>query len=144
MLFALFKIETSFDEQKNDMGAFAYHFWTTALPRRKRWKKTEQPNDPKLQQRIEQTRQATDSFVGLCTIATGILSIISFSHSSEIWKLYPGWIRTLRSAIPTIATTRAALGHNIHIVIEHYAYLPVFSIIKKRLRAIEFLYEDVA
>jgi hypothetical protein len=139
-----FKIETSFDEQKNDMGAFAYHFWTTGLPKRKRWKKTEQPTDPKLLHRIERTRQATDSFVGLCTIATGILSIIAFSHSSEIWKLYPGWIRTLRSSIPTIATTRAALGHNLHTVINLCKHLPVFSIIKKRQRAVEFLYEDIS
>lgn len=34
-----FKIETSFAEQKNDMGCFAYHFWTTALPKRKNGKK---------------------------------------------------------------------------------------------------------
>jgi hypothetical protein len=32
-----FKIEDSFDEQKNDMGSFSYRFWTKSLPKRKKW-----------------------------------------------------------------------------------------------------------
>ena len=38
-----FKIETSFDEQKNDMGSFSYHFWTNALPKRKKGKRRKCP-----------------------------------------------------------------------------------------------------
>jgi hypothetical protein len=140
-----FKIETSFDEQKNEMGCFAYHFWTTALPKRKRWtKNVEQPTEPKLQERIEKTRNATESFVCLCTISTGILSIIAFSHSSEIWKRYPGWIKTLRSTIPTIATVRTTLAQDLLDFIERYPHVPVCSIIKRRQRKVDFLYEYVA
>jgi len=140
-----FKIETSFDEQKNEMGCFAYHFWTIALPKRRRWtKNVELPTDPKLLQRIERTKSATESFVCLCTIATGILSIIAFSHSSEIWKRYPGWIKTLRSTIPTIATVRATLAQDLLAFIERYPHVPFCSIIKYRQRKVDFLYEDVA
>jgi hypothetical protein len=65
-----FKIETSFDEQKNDMGCFGYHFWTAALPKRKRWRKSEveEPTDERSQRRIVDAKQAIDSFVCLCTI----------------------------------------------------------------------------
>jgi len=140
-----FKIETSFDEQKNDMGCFAYHFWSTAQPKRKRWSKhTEQPSDPKLQERIEGARHATESFVCLCTIATGILSIIAFSHSSQIWKRYPGWIKTLRSVIPTIATVRVTLAQDLLAFVERFHHVPFCSIIKSRQRPVDFLYEDVA
>ena len=31
-----FKMETSFNEQNNDIGCFKYRFWTHALPKRKR------------------------------------------------------------------------------------------------------------
>ena len=138
-----FKIETSFDEQKNDMGCFAYHFWTTALPKRKRWSKTiEQPSDPKLQKRIEEARHATESFVCLCTIATGILSIIAFSHSAEIWKRYPGWIKTLRTAIPTIATVRVTLAQDLLAFVERCPLITFCSIIKQRQRPVEFFYEE--
>ena len=138
-----FKIETSFDEQKNEVGSFAYHFWTTALPKRKRWsKKIEQSSDPKLQKRIERAKQATDSFVCLCTIATGILSIIAFSHSRDIWKRYPGWLKTIRSAIPTIATVRATLAQDFHVLLPLCPHLPLFSIIKSKLRLVDFLYAD--
>ena len=139
-----FKIETSFAEQKNDIGSFAYHFWTMALPKRKKWKKVELPTVPKLQKKIEATKQATESFVCLCTIATGILSIIAFSHSCDIWKRYPGWIRTLRSTIPTIAIVKVTLANDIHGFLDQLLYLPVFATIKSKMRKVEFLFENVA
>jgi hypothetical protein len=139
-----FKIETSFDEQKNDMGCFAYHFWTAALPKRKKWKKTEHLTDPKQQSKIDEARRATESFVCLCIIATGILSIIAFAHSCEIWQRYPGWIRTLRSDIPTISTTKEALAYDFHHLLQANSRLAICAFIKSRQRLIRFLYKDVA
>jgi hypothetical protein len=74
-----FKIETSFDEQKNDMGCFDYHFWTTALPKRKKWRKTETTKDEATQEKINNTQKAVQSFVCLSTIAAGILTVIAFT-----------------------------------------------------------------
>lgn len=139
-----FKIETSFAEQKNDMGCFGYHFWTTALPKRKRWKAVTQPSDQKLQKRITETRQATASFVCLCTIATGILSIIAFTHSRDIWTRYSGWIRTLRSTIPTVATVKLVLLQDFHAFLKFYPHIPMCSIVNSKLRLIEFIFHDVA
>ena len=139
-----FKIETSFDEQKNEVGSFAYHFWTTALPKRKRWsKKIEQPSDPKLQKRIEKAKQATDSFVCLCTIATGILTIIAFSYNRKIWQQYPGWLRTVRGSIPSIAVIKETLAQGLPIFIKRRPDLPMCSIISDRQREDKFLYDVV-
>lgn len=138
-----FKIETSFDEQKNDIGCFSYHFWTTALPKRKKWNKAESLTDPKLVERIHSAKKATESFVCLSTIATGILSIIAFSHSGEIWKHYPGWMRTIRSSIPTIATVRETLAFVFPAFLRLNPQLPMCSIIHSRRRKVLFLFENM-
>ena len=139
-----FKIETSFAEQKNDMGCFSYHFWTTALPKRTKWKRTEAPVETNIQKKIEEAKHATESFVCLCTIATGILSIIAFSHNREIWNRYPGWIRTLRSAIPTVATVKVVLAQDFHAFLLLHPHLPICSIIKFRQRQNDFCFQDIA
>jgi len=139
-----FKIEASFADQKGEVGSFAYHFWTKALPKKKRWKSVEQPSDEKLQRRIENTKRATESFVCLCTIATGILSIIAFAHSCEIWKFYPGWVRTLRTIIPTVAIVRETLAYNLPVFLQLCPHVPFCSIVNGRKRSVEFLFKDVA
>jgi hypothetical protein len=139
-----FKIETSFDEQKNDMGSFAYHFWTTALPKRKKWKSNEPLTDERSQSRIAQTKQAIETFVCLNTIATGILTVVAFSHNREIWQYYPGWVRTLRSVIPTVATSKMSLSHVFHAFLPRYKSLPSFFCIIPLLRNDDYLYKFVA
>jgi len=138
-----FKIETSFDEQKNDMGCFAYHFWSSAQPKFRKWKKSEPPADARAKARIENTRRATRSFVCLATIATGILTIIAFSYNRDIWKRYPGWVRTLRSNIPTIAVVKETLAQDFHICLP-CVDLPLFNIIRPLRRSVDFLFQDVA
>ena len=140
-----FKIETSFDEQKNDMGVFDYHFWTEAQPKRKRKKKAEPPPscDANQQKKIDDTKKAIESHVCLCIIATGILTVIAFTHNREIWKRYPGWIRTLRSPVPTIATVKETLVHEIPLYLSLFPHVPFCSIINFRRRHEEFIYEDV-
>jgi len=139
-----FKIETSFDEQKNDMGAFSYHFWTTALPKRKKWRKSETPTDDNLQKRIAEAKRATETFVCLCTIAAGILSIIAFSHNREIWNRYSGWVRTLRSTIPTIASVKTVLAQDFQAFLQFYPHVPICSIVKFRQREDEFCFRNIA
>jgi hypothetical protein len=139
-----FKIETSFDEQKNDMGCFAYHFWTTALPKRKKWKPIEVPSDERSHKRIIQTKQAMETFVCLNTIATGILTIMAFSHNREIWQYYPGWIKTLRSVIPTVSTSKLSLSHVFHAFLPRYKSFPTFCCLIPLLRNYDYLYKSVA
>jgi len=139
-----FKIESSFDEQKNDMGCFSYHFWTAAQPKRKKWKKHELPIDTNLKTPISDTKNAIESFICIGTIATGILTIIAFTHNCEIWRRYPGWLRTRRSSIPSIAIVKETLSHELPIFLRLKPFSLLGAIINPRLRLTEFLYDDVA
>jgi hypothetical protein len=139
-----FKIETSFDEQKNDMGCFDYHFWSSAQPKFKKWKKTVSTLSENSLSKINNARKATQSFVCLATIATGIITIIAFSHNRDIWNRYPGWIRTRRSDIPTAAIVKDTLLHDF---LEFQGLLPslhLFNFILPLQRFDRFLYRDVA
>lgn len=135
-----FKIETGFDDQKNDMGGFAYHFWTKSLTKRKRNMDTQLPADPKKLINIAKAKQATETFVCLSLIATGILTVIAFDHSRDIWNRYPGYLRTIRNPIPTIATAKLALSQDFRAFLPYLSTLDAFSFIPKLQRVSEFLY----
>jgi len=139
-----FKIETGFDEQKNDMGGFSYHFWTTALAKRKKWQKAEPFENAENQRKIEKTIQATKTFVCLNTIATGLLTIIAFTHNREIWDHYPGWVRTLRSSIPTIATTKCSLSYVYNDLLPNYSSFLSFEFIAPLQRRKVYWFNDAA
>jgi hypothetical protein len=135
-----FKIETGFDDLKNDLGCFNYHFWSKSLPKKKKWKDIEMPVDDKALENISKTRQAIEMHVASCCIAYGILSIIGFSYNRDIWGAFSGWLRTIRSPIPSIATTRNAFAQLFHANLASLTQLPVFSLIYSRRRAVqEFL-----
>lgn len=135
-----FKIETGFDDQKNDMGGFAYHFWTKALPKRKRNTDTQLPANPKKQEKIKKAKQATEAFVCLSLIATGILTMIGFTHNREIWNRYPGYLRTIRSPIPSLATTKLVLSQDFCALLPYLFVFPAFNFIHKLQRSVDFLY----
>ena len=139
-----FKIETSFDEQKNDMGGFAYHFWTSALPKRKKWKSIESVSDANKLKRIEKAKQAMEAFVVLNTIATGLLTVIAFTHNGDIWNCYPGWIKTVRSSVPTVATVKMSLSHVFHDVLPCLGRLPSFAFFIPLLRRVVYWYSNAA
>jgi hypothetical protein len=139
-----FKIETSFDEQKNTMGSFAYHFWTTAFPKRKRWTKNDTVPLVENPKRVDAAKRATDSFVCMGTIATGIATIIAFSHNRQIWERYPGWIRTRRSLVPSLSVTKETLASDFPAFLRFYPHLCISSIINERLRFDEFLFVDAS
>jgi len=135
-----FKIETGFDDLKNDMGGFAYHFWTKALPKRKRNQDTQILTDPKSQEKVKNAIQATEVFVCLNVIAAGILTIIAFIHSREIWNRYPGYIKSIRNPIPSIATTKSTLSQDFCAFLPLLKGLKAFLFIPKLQRVVDFLY----
>lgn len=141
-----FKIETGFDDLKNDLGGFAYHFWTKSLPKKKKWKDVEMPTDERAKKNIEKARQAIEMHVCMSCIACGILSIIGFRHNREIWDSFSGWLRTIRSPIPSVATTRQALAQAFYAFLPSLCKLPelpVFNIIYSRRRFFD-AFSDVA
>lgn len=138
-----FKIETSFDDLKNDLGCFDYHFWTKALPKKKKWKNVEIPADEKSILDIKKASQAIEMHVCLCCIAAGLLTIIGFRYSREIWRAFPGWLRTIRSEVPSIATTRSAFAQVFQGGMPDFQHLPVFNFIASQ-RRISHRFADAA
>jgi hypothetical protein len=135
-----FKIETSFDEQKNEMGCYDYHFWTKSLERRGRRKASTEPNE--MAKDVEAAKKAISAFVCLGTIATGILTIMAFKHDCEIWTRYPGWVRTVRSRIPSISIAKASFSHNFHDDLRHFSHISIVKTITPLLRDSKYLYVD--
>jgi len=135
-----FKIETSFDEQKNEMGCFDYHFWTKSLERRKRRKASADPKETI--KAVEATKKAISAFVCLGTIATGILTIMAFKHDCEIWARFPGWVRTIRSRIPSISVAKESFSHNFHADLRRFPHLDIAKTITPLLRDSEYLYAN--
>jgi len=136
-----YKIEPGFNELKNTMGGFSYRFWTTAIPKRKRWSKSSQ--EVRLHEsdkKILAAKSATEAFVCTATIATGILTIIAFSHNVEIWNRYRGWIRTRCSSIPSIAVAKDVIAQDFPDVLEHSSTLMGFNFIKSLRRSFVFFY----
>ena len=140
-----FKIEPSFNEQKNDIGCFEYHFWTSALPKRKRWRKDAEPVmlTEAEHRKIISTKKAIAAHVCLGTIATGILTVIAFLHVGEIWKRYQGWIRTARASVPSVAVVRDTLAGELPCFLRSSSQFLSARIINSRMRYDDFLYDDL-
>ena len=136
-----FKIETGFDDQKNDMGGFAYHFWSKSLPKRRCHSDTVLPDDHKKREMIESAKRASEAFVCLSIIATGILTVIAFTHSREIWNRYPGYLRTVRTQIPTLATAKLVVQQDFLPLLPLLSRFRAFSFIPKLQRSVDFLYK---
>ena len=102
------------------------------------------PCDDNLQTKIINTQKAANSFVCMATIATGILTIIAFSHNSVIWNRYPGWLRTRRTVIPTVAIVKETLIQEFHALWACSYSLPFVSFILPLRRVDDFLYQEAA
>jgi len=85
-----FKIEAMFREMKQQVGAFFYHFWTKATPKLNRYRKKGIPDplgevkDHKQRNAIIDTVLATENYVLLCCIATGILQLLCLKYEGKI------------------------------------------------------------
>ena len=140
-----FKIETSFDEQKNDNGGFSYRFWTKALAKRKKWVKNINHDDVVgSASHVEDAKRAIESFLCLSVIASGIMTIIAFSYNRQIWSRYTGWIRTRRSDVPSIAIVKDVLQQDFLPFTLAFPELSISSIVLFRQRVMLFLFQDLA
>lgn len=106
-----FKIEVNFNVMKNIIGVFDYHFWTKLLPKLNHKQDTDisEITEVQSQKLIAQATNAIEFFVNLGCIATGILQILALNKPVTIWQQYHGWLRTIKSTIPTEAVVRVVL-----------------------------------
>ena len=93
------------------------------------------------QLKVEDTKQAMEVHICLGTIATGILTIIAFIYNRKIWQRYPGWLRTVRGSIPSIAVIKETLAQDLPAFLRRRPDLSMCSIINERQREDKFLYD---
>lgn len=108
-----FKIEVNFKVLKHVMGAFFYRFWTTAWPRIGKENVTDLSSlkDQDSRRLIRQAANAIEAFMNFGCIATGILQMLSVNFHETIWDKYRGWLRTVRSSIPSEEVVRSVIQH---------------------------------
>ena len=110
-----FKIEAMFREMKQQVGAFMYHFWTKATPKLDRYRKKGTPDplcevtDEEKQTKILKTSIATERYLLLSCIATGILQLLCLKYEGKINVSKFRYLHTpskpvLSEAIPSIFT----------------------------------------
>jgi hypothetical protein len=97
-----FKIEVSFKSAIRIVGAYAYHFWMSAMTPIKR-RSGNQYLHRKSEKYRELVRRKLDAFhrhIQIGIIALGLLQYLSATFPALVWKSFGSWIRTIRPGVP--------------------------------------------
>jgi len=107
-----FRIESSFRELKQVIAAFAYRFWTHSMPKLNRFaknkvmeQKLEAISDERQKSKIIDTFNAIEGFAMFAVIALGIIQMVALRFYQTINASAFRWIKTIRSDVPSEATT---------------------------------------
>ena len=97
-----FKIEHTFKQAVNVIGAFSYHFWMMDMkPTKRRSGDKYMPCESKqYRQQVKRKLQAYHVFIQACHIAQGLAQYLSTSFPEMVWASFGSWLRTIRSGIP--------------------------------------------
>ena len=135
-----FKIEVNFKVLKHVMGAFFYRFWTTAWPRigKRNESDLSSVKDPNSRRLICQAANAIDAFMNFGCIATGILQILSLNFHGTVWEKYRGWLRTVRSTIPSEEVVRSVIQHEYFHNFSIFKNSAIYRIIMAKIRKTRF------
>lgn len=109
-----FKIEVSFKSLKSIIGAFAYHFWTSAIDKtvKNDLNQLALITDQTQKRLISQCITAIEKFVNLGCIALGLLQILATQFEQDIFSQSSDWLRTVRSTIPSEEIVRNVIRHS--------------------------------
>lgn len=139
-----FKIECTFREMKQVIGAFGYRFWSKSMPKLKRYLKRdeihplEQVQDAQDQRRIRLTLQAMEGFVMCNCIAMGLLQLIALRFSGRVPGLFFRYLRTPSHAVVSEATVAAYLRHSIFRLFAQNPQLSITQIIRSKQATSDF------
>lgn len=133
-----FKIECTFREMKQVIGAFGYRFWSKSMPKLNRFLKKEEAHPLEAVQgeqdrrRIEQTIQAIEGFVMCQCIAMGLLQLIALRFSGRTPGLFFRYLRTPSHAVVSEATVAAYLRTSIFRLFAQNPHVSITKIIKSK------------
>jgi len=133
-----FKIECTFREMKQVIGAFGYRFWSKSSPKLNRYlRKTEkhpleQVKTEQEQKRIRKTLEAIEGFVMCSCIATGLIQLLALRFSTRTPGLFWRYLRTPSKAIVSEATVVVYLRKTIFRMFAEQSDLPITQIIRSK------------
>lgn len=144
-----FKIECTFRELKQVIGAFSYQFWSKSMPKLNKFKKKTEIDDidkvknEKVKERIISTLNAIEMYVMCSCIAIGLLQIIALKFSStELNNKIFRYLRTPSKTIVSEATVACYLRKNIIRIMAKNEGLSITKIIKNK-QVDPLFYEDL-
>jgi len=96
-----FKIEVSFKQSLRVIGAYAYHFWMTAMTplRRVSGNQYLHHKSEAYRHAVRRKIAAYHRHIQLGLIAQGLLQILAATTPKSVWRSFGSWIRTVRSAL---------------------------------------------
>ena len=96
-----FKIEVSFKQSLRVIGAYAYHFWMTAMTplRRVSGNQYLHRQSEAYRHAVRRKIAAYHRHIQLGLIAQGLLQILAATTPKSVWRSFGSWIRTVRSGL---------------------------------------------
>ncbi len=138
-----FKIESTFREMKQVIGALGYRFWGASMPklnwylRRDEVHPVDQVENEADRRRIRATLEAMERFVICSCIATGLVQLLSLHFSSRVPALFFRYLRTPSKSIVSETTVTAYLRKSIFRLFAQNPQLPLTKLfVPSRLRLI--------
>jgi hypothetical protein len=134
-----FKIECTFREMKQVIGAFGYRFWSASMPKLNRYRRRgetdplEQVTNGSDRKRIRLTLQAIEGFVMCSVIATGIVQLLALHFSGRTPARFIRYLRTPSKSIVSEATVVAHLRQSIFRLFAQNPHLSVTQTLSPRL-----------
>lgn len=119
-----FSIEDNFREMKQEVAAFAYHFWTKSLEKLNHYARKGQGDrlsaiiESSMRVKVLNTVKATEGFVLFASIAIGIVQMISLDTSLSSGVLKTRFLRTYSSQAPSEGSIMYFLRKRIFLLLQ--------------------------
>ncbi|WP_419888816.1 transposase [Paenibacillus xylanexedens] len=132
------KIESTFREMKQVLGAFGYRFWSKSMPKLNRFLRKEEVHpleavtNEQDRQRIQKTIQAIEGFVLCQCIAMGLLQLVALQFSGRTSGLFFRYLRTPSHAVVSEASVAAYLRKSIFRLFAQNPHVSITKIIKSK------------
>jgi len=139
-----FKIECTFREMKQVIGAFGYRFWSSSMPKLNRYRRKgesdplEHVTDEPHRKRIRLTLQAIEGFVMCSCIATGVVQLLALRFSGRTPALFFRYLRTPSKSVVSEATVVAYLRKSIFRLFAQNPHVTLTEIIRSKQAASDF------
>ena len=133
-----FTIECMFRELKQVVSAFGYRFWSKSMPKLNRFRKKSDPdplddvNDEKSRARIILAVKALEGYVFSCSVALGLLQLLSLTYSGSKELRQQRYMRTVNNTICSEATIADYLRKNLFWLLSKNAGLGITKIIDRK------------